>query len=134
MAECPITRAATPYGNPRWRLGSFDPDYFILDDQLNDERYVYVEVQKKRAMTARWIADVEAALRQMPGWGVCLTGMPNAYAIVFPRLLLVTGAQLKSTRDLNSTVARMADVIGRRNRRRRKHQRERRSPEPRQRQ
>src|SRR5688572_5346061 len=47
-----------------WERGDADPIYFVLDGQLNDERYCYVELLTHEAFSAGWLQSVVRILRQ----------------------------------------------------------------------
>src|SRR3954449_5051814 len=44
MGECAIDPGRAAPDIRSWGRGDKDPDYFILDDQLNHERYLYDEL------------------------------------------------------------------------------------------
>jgi hypothetical protein len=82
-----------------WEAGDPDPTYFILDDQLNHERYIYAELLDADALTVEWLAAVVAALREFPGWGLAVSNIPDAYVLIFGDKLLVKGRAFESCRD-----------------------------------
>ncbi len=77
----------------------YDPDFFVVDDQLNDERYIYVEINGS-AFSKEWIGDICDTLDEMRGWGVAVKNILNGYLILFPALLLVNGSVFQNCIDL----------------------------------
>jgi hypothetical protein len=103
MGECPITDGEdTPES---WLLADRDRlDFFVVDDQLNHERYVYVEIERPEAFTGEWLRDLVHTLADHDGWGVGIMAWPNAYMLVFADKLMVTGKRFERCRDFDCVV------------------------------
>lgn len=88
-----------------WTSGDRDPiDYFVIDDQYNDERYVYVEVVRPAAFTEAWLRDLMRTLARQPGWGAGLVSFRKGYVLVFADRIIVTGKPFAKCRDLTDVV------------------------------
>ena len=103
MGECPITKdEELPY--KLWHVA--EPletlDFFVVDDQYNDERYVYVEVCRPPALTAAWLRAIMSCLGQFEGWGAGINFTPDAYILAFADRLMVTGGVLAGSQNLDS--------------------------------
>ncbi|HUO09932.1 MAG TPA: hypothetical protein VM008_16630 [Phycisphaerae bacterium] len=106
MGECPISTAEEPPSN-QWPLGDARPsDYFIVDDQLNDERYIYVEIVRPGAFTVEWLRDLVHTLAEYPGWGVGMqiNALKAGYILAFADKLMVTGEPFVDCHDFASVV------------------------------
>jgi hypothetical protein len=86
-------------------IGSDDLVYFVIEDQRNDERYQYVEVNRPQGMTEDWLLDVAAFLREWRHWGVGVCNIPEGYFLIFADRLLVTGKPFKRCRTVAQAVA-----------------------------
>ena len=52
MGECPITDGDDEPSVDNWALGDPEPrDFFVVDDQYNHERYIYVTIERPEAFT-----------------------------------------------------------------------------------
>lgn len=112
MGECPIVKGAVgPGERGHWPAGDEDPDYFLVDDQLNSERYLYMEVLRKEAITDAWLADVVNELSKWPGWGIGITNIPKGYLLLFPSIFLHMGPAFRGTESLTDLVRRWKRAI-----------------------
>jgi hypothetical protein len=104
MGECPITdEKEIPFD--RWPLGDPEPlDFLVIDDQYNDDRYVYLEIVRPAPFTERWLRGLMQMLKRYPGWGVGVMGWSKAYMVVFADRLMVTGRAFESCGDLKSVI------------------------------
>jgi hypothetical protein len=75
--------------------GDQDPLYFVLDDQLNHERYIYIDMLSRSALSRSWLADIVVALATLPYWGVGIMNIAKGYVLIFPNMLLVAGEQFE---------------------------------------
>jgi hypothetical protein len=89
-----------------WPNAHLQPDFFIVDDQYNDERYLYVSVCDKACFTLEWVLDLLQTLRDLPGWGVCITNVENGYLILFSERIMVTGKTFSCCNNLLQLVER----------------------------
>ena len=103
MGECPIADGDdTP---DDWPLGDPDPlDFFVIDDQYNHERYVYLEIVRPEAFTEQWLRDLMRTLSDHRGWGVGIMSWPKAYMLAFGDKLMVTGRVFEQCRDFDCVV------------------------------
>ena len=88
-----------------------DPVYFVLDDQLNHERYQYVECLNPDHFTEAWIRDLMAALVGFRGWGIGIKNIPGGYILVFADRLMVTGHCFEGVNDLSSLIESARDAL-----------------------
>jgi len=108
MAEAPITGdAEEPLDG--WELGDNPCEYFVLDDQLNDEQYIYIELYHARYFTEDWLRALMTTLREFPGWGVGLRAFEAGYILVFADRLMVTGPNFEQCTDI-ACVVRMGQA------------------------
>lgn len=92
-----------------WELGDDDPAYFIVDDQMNDERYCYAELYGENPFTADWLESIAATLRKHKGWGLGINNIPGSYLIIFGNRLMVKGRLEKcaSATDVVTVASRL---------------------------
>ena len=103
MGECPITDASEP--PQEWPVGDPHPiDYFVVDDQYNHKRYVYVEVVRPTAFMRKWLLELVRAMGQFPGWGVGVMAFEKAYILAFGDRLMVTGEIFAACTDFVGVV------------------------------
>jgi hypothetical protein len=74
-----------------WERGDPDPAYYILDDQLNHERYCYAELYGDDPFSGGWLLAVTETLRRFEGWGLGVSNLPGSYVLIFGDRLLVKG-------------------------------------------
>ncbi len=90
----------------QWESGDADPWYYIIDDQYNSERYLYIELCRSEALTIEWIRSVTVTLSEFPAWGMGVVNIPDAYLLIFESKLMVQGEPFAKCR----TVAAVVDV------------------------
>lgn len=93
-----------------WERGDPDPlTYYILDDQLNHERYCYAELYGDNPFNADWLLSVANTLRDFDGWGLGISNIPDSYVLIFARRLMVQGrlARCKSAIEVVETAQRL---------------------------
>jgi hypothetical protein len=93
-----------------WQAGDKDSVFFVLDDQWNNERYIYVEITKFEYFTEGFLEDLARSLVRFPGWGIGINGLRQGYSLkgyilVFADRLMVTGRVFKNCFDLASIIA-----------------------------
>ena len=106
MLECPITDAAEPPFED-WAVAtpSCDCDYYLIDDQWNDEKYIYIEFCRAAAFTQQWVEAIARTLVSLPGWGVGLgASFQGGYVLIFEGRIMVTGPSFAGCCDLPSVV------------------------------
>jgi hypothetical protein len=74
-----------------WESGDPDPMYYILDDQLNSERYCYAELYGNDPFNAGWVLAIAQALKDFDGWGLGVQNIPDSFILIFCDRLLVNG-------------------------------------------
>jgi hypothetical protein len=78
-----------------------EPDFWIIDDQPNYERYIYIEICSKKVVTFSWFSDlIEMQSRDHGSWGICITNVVDGYLIVLSPVLLVTGSAFADANTL----------------------------------
>lgn len=92
--------------------GDSDPDFFLLDDQLNDERYQYLECCNRDVVTEEWIHTLMEALLGCSGWGVGIKNVQRGYVLVFARKILVTGPVFRKATTLSAVVEALRESLG----------------------
>jgi hypothetical protein len=99
-----------------WERGDPDPMYFILDGQLNHERYCYAELYGDDPFNAGWLLSITAALREFEGWGLGVKNIPDSYVLIFGKRLLVNGrlAECKSALEVVETASDLLKRGGKR--------------------
>lgn len=73
------------------KLEDIDEDFWVVEDQLNYERYLYMEINSPKKVTANWLNDVLQFDAKFSAWGVCVTNIKLGYLIILPPVLLVMG-------------------------------------------
>jgi len=81
-----------------WQRGDENPVYWVVDDQYNDERYLYMEIEDPLALSPKWLEDITAMLRRFPGWGIGVVNLTKGYLLIFADRLLVKGQPFKRCR------------------------------------
>ena|SRR5713101_5247793 len=78
-----------------WQSGDENPIFWVVDDQYNDERYLYMEFEDSLAFSAEWLEDITRTLGRYPGWGIGVDSLKKGYILIFADRLLVTGQPFK---------------------------------------
>jgi hypothetical protein len=99
MGECPIVVGPDRPPVRDWPPGDDPCDFFVVDDQYNDERYIYMEVEPTAALTGEWLARMLAVLRDHPGWGIGISNVAEGYVLLFADRIMVTGPALAGCGD-----------------------------------
>lgn len=89
----------------KWKKGDPDPWYWIIDDQYNEELYLYAEILKKDALTLPWLHDVGKTLSKYPGWGMGINNIKNGYVLVFANKLMVHGEAFANCNSVDAVVS-----------------------------
>lgn len=79
------------------------PQFYLVDDRYNDERYHYVEVFDGTVLTLNWLRDMVNTLKAYHGWGVGMN-LGQGYWLVFADRLLVKGNAFRRCKDAVSAV------------------------------
>jgi hypothetical protein len=63
-----------------WEHGDPSPSYYIIPDQLNDERYVYAWLYGDDPFTPSWLGDIATTLCSYDGrgWGSTTSQTPTS--------------------------------------------------------
>jgi hypothetical protein len=104
MGICPISRWQRAPNIFKWERGDPDPVYYIIDDQYNDERYLYAELLSPDAFRPAWLTDIATTLEKHAGWGLGVSDLPGHYVLVFSDKLMVTGPRLSSCKTAGQVV------------------------------
>lgn len=79
------------------------PQFYLVDDRYNDERYHYVEVCDGSVLTLNWLRDMVKTLKNYSGWGVGVN-LGQGYWLLFADRLLVKGKAFRRCKDAASAV------------------------------
>ena len=115
MGECVIEDGRNAPDLAGWKRGDNPATYFIVDDQYNEERYLYAVVDPAAAFNHEWLADIFAALQEFPGWAIGITNIPDGYLLIFGDKLMVQGEALRNCRDAASVIKAVRRQIRRGN-------------------
>jgi hypothetical protein len=104
MGEFPLRtwKGRNPYRCPTWQCGDRNPAYYVLPDQFNSERYIYIELLSPVAVTVPWMRDVSRTLTGLKHWGLCVAGLPGGYAVIFPGVIAITGKPFKGVSSVRA--------------------------------
>jgi hypothetical protein len=94
-----------------WERGDEQPVYWIVDDQYNDEMYLYMELEDASGCTSDWLADVTQTLAQFPGWGIGVVSLKRGYVLIFADRLMVQGPGFQGCRDVSSVLKAMREQV-----------------------
>jgi hypothetical protein len=111
MGVCPISRWRRAPNFFKWERGDPDPVYYIIDDQYNDERYLYAELLGKDPFRPEWLADIATTLEDYPAWGIGVNNIPGHYIIIFSSKIMVTGPRLISCKSAREVVKAVQDLL-----------------------
>jgi hypothetical protein len=103
MGECPLSEDADAPDGRTWPLGDDNPTYFIVDDQANDERYLYMEV-RPQGITEAWLSDLLKTLISKPFWGVGIANIRRGYLLFIPPVCLASGRCFHDCDDVPSLI------------------------------
>jgi hypothetical protein len=96
-----IRNIAVHEDDDEWDAEVDEPDFWIIDDQPNYERYIYIEICSKKVVTFSWFSDlIEMQSRDHGSWGICITNVVDGYLIVLSPVLLVTGSAFADANTL----------------------------------
>ncbi len=88
-----------------WPVGDSDAALYVLDDQLNRERYVYLEVTDPAVIGRPLLADLIVTLRTLPaGWGVGVNSIRDGYLLLFASFVLAHGPAFERASDLDQVI------------------------------
>ncbi len=106
MYEFPLDSGLTEKeADIKWKsTGIKHPDFYILDDQLNYERYIYVEINNGHLLSMAWIFSIIECLNGLSGWGVGITNVNQGYILIFRDLILVNGSTFELCTDIDSVL------------------------------
>ena len=111
MGECRISRWRAAPNIFKWQRGDPDPVYYIIDDQYNDERYLYAELLGQDPFNLTWLADIGKTLEEFPGWGIGVNNIPGHYIIIFYEKLLVNGPRLSTCKKASEVVDTVKELL-----------------------
>lgn len=85
-------------------------DFYILDDQYNNETYHHAELQPNAA-SSDWIYDLNKCLKLLnidipdSNWGLCVTNINRGYMIIFSDSIHLTGEVFDSCNDIEQILS-----------------------------
>jgi hypothetical protein len=94
-----------------WEFGDKDPLYWVIDDQYNNERYLYLEPQAGTAFTPEWLEDITETLAQYPGWGIGVVSLAKGYLLIFADCLMVQGPGFQGCKTAASVLAAARKLV-----------------------
>jgi hypothetical protein len=80
-----------PLDSGYWEPGDDDPNYYIIAEQYNHERYVYAELSGSDSFAPEWLTGVTGTLGQFPGWGLGVSSIPDGFLLIFGDRLMIKG-------------------------------------------
>lgn len=89
-----------------------DPDYWIVDDQYNDQdKFVFANVQRRPKINSEWIQQVAAMLASNDSWAVSV-GFDDGFFVVYADRIVAGGEMFRGCSTLQSLVdaARITDT------------------------
>jgi hypothetical protein len=104
MGECIIEDSRDFPDIDGWERGDKPETYFIVDDQYNDERYLYAEVCDAGAFSREWLAEIIETLQEHPGWAIGIKNLPDSYLLIFGNKLMVHGKPFRECCDAESVI------------------------------
>ncbi len=102
MAEYPLDASLTEIASDAaWAVTPHSkPDFFVVDDQLNNDRYIYIEISPQVHVSSEWLCAMATCLLALDGWGIAITNVTNGYVIVLAQVLLLHGPVFDGCKDL----------------------------------
>ena len=104
MGECVIEDGRDFPDINVWESGDTRPDYYIIDDQYNHERYLYMELYGDDPFNSAWLASVVGKLKDFPGWGTGINNVLDGYVLIFSNKIMVKGRPFQRCRDVASVI------------------------------
>ena len=99
-----LLAASQAHGETGPESRSYDPSYWIVEDQYNDELYQNMQVYEPESWTVAWLSDLIDALRAHGNWGIRIGIIDDAQLFVFADRVLAAGPIFAKCRDLESVV------------------------------
>jgi hypothetical protein len=112
LGECAIIEGRECLDVNCWEHGDPSPIYYIIDDQYNDEQYLYAELVGEEAFNAAWLAAITATLREHKGWGIGIRSFPDSYILIFGNRLMVNG-KLSRCKTATEVIAKARRLLKR---------------------
>jgi len=86
-----ILTAVNEHGKTGPESNADGVDFWLVEDQLNDERYHRMEVYSSAAFSVDMIKSLATALRDHVGWGISIGGYDNGNLVLFADRLVLIG-------------------------------------------
>ena len=83
-----------------WERGDDDPVYFVVDDQYNDDPWLYLEVLHSSGLTENWFMDVSSEMSQFPGWSLFISHFVKGSLVIESDRICVGGVAFEICSDL----------------------------------
>ena len=99
-----------------WERGDPDRVFFVLDDQYNHDRYLYLEFVEASYCSDEWLRDAMTTLAEFPGWGIGVNGIEGGYLLIFESKLMVMGpafARCKTASQVTAAVRNQSKTSNR---------------------
>ena len=114
LAALPIEYVDLPPAEEldHWVMGSADPDYFVVDDWLfDDRRYLRVEVQHNRISVGMLYAIWSMLDREYPLWEVSVL-WDDVHLIIDRDAVRASGSRVTGCRTMGDVCRRLAEAVG----------------------
>ena len=80
------------------------PNYWLVEDQYNDDLYQIMEVYAPTALNREWLADIVAVLKKNKGWAVAL-GLGDCSILIYADRLMVPSDKFGMCDSVDSILA-----------------------------
>lgn len=80
-------------------------DYYLVENQYNDEMYQRMDVHFPDAWSAPWLRSLIEVLEKNPPWGIYFGGYDTGQVVLFGDRLMISGPALSGCRDFDSFIA-----------------------------
>lgn len=98
-----------PYGKTDPDDGSDSPDFWLVEDQLNHERYQLMEFNSAEAVSVELFESLSSALKATEGWGIIINGFDYGHILLFEDRLVLAGSLF----DGCTTIENVASAVKR---------------------
>jgi hypothetical protein len=75
----------------RFEAGDRNPDFYVIDDQLNYSRNLLVALRSPDCVSIDWFESLDQALWKLPGWSVELLNLKNSCIVAMAGIVMICG-------------------------------------------
>lgn len=90
--------------------GDNDPQYYIIEDQYNNDCYQYVELYGHDLFSIRWLLAIQEMLSHRTNWGVGISNLPGAYVLIRHNIILAKGIRRYGRCSIDDFVSEVSDL------------------------